>query len=547
MLTHISIENFKGIRDRVEIDLKPITLLFGPNSAGKSTILHALLYAQEVFERHNLDADTTAAGGPFINLGGFKSMVHGHDLGLPLGVGLRFDLEEGEWKDYAFDNDVFSYFLGLGCQTEQFLATPTSAGVFLRICWADQTRGPFVQSCQVQLDSKVFAEIAMDLSAQSTTLHLSDLDHPLLERIVGTKLSAEVRAQIEACGGMAPPAESGSILRLALETLRGPAEAISLRNEEDALIRAESSLQFHPWQFRPWLPPKSRFVNRDDFQYRMGYDIHTFLDSTVTGILRSLRKRLRDFRYLGPVREIPRRNAAPPGSPDPARWSTGLGAWDRLQTCDPEFLMEVSDWLSNPERLSAGVRLGRHDLIRLDSAQRIVTDLPSGRLSAKNVAAKQLTDLPAERRVFLVPNDSDVELSLYDVGVGISQLVPVVVSALDKSTSLAAMEEPGYHLHPRLQAELGDLLIAGAAGGGRVLLVETHSEHIILRIQRRIRETARGLATPQGPVSEDQVAVYHVGRNEDATAVTRLRLDSDGDFIDEWPGGFFPERLGELR
>ena len=57
MITGISIENFKGIRERVELELKPLTLLFGPNSAGKSTILHALHYAREIFERHNLDAD----------------------------------------------------------------------------------------------------------------------------------------------------------------------------------------------------------------------------------------------------------------------------------------------------------------------------------------------------------------------------------------------------------------------------------------------------------------------------------------------------------
>ena len=58
MITGITIENFKGIRERVKLDFRPITLLFGANSAGKSTILHALHYAREVFERHNLDAES---------------------------------------------------------------------------------------------------------------------------------------------------------------------------------------------------------------------------------------------------------------------------------------------------------------------------------------------------------------------------------------------------------------------------------------------------------------------------------------------------------
>ena len=91
MITNISIENFKGIGQRVTIPLKPITLLFGPNSAGKSTILHAIHFAREIFERHNLDADTTLAGGEFVDLGGFRNLVHNHDVNKP--VILRFDLD----------------------------------------------------------------------------------------------------------------------------------------------------------------------------------------------------------------------------------------------------------------------------------------------------------------------------------------------------------------------------------------------------------------------------------------------------------------------
>lgn len=74
-LTRIEIENFKGIGSRQKIDLRPITLLFGPNSAGKSTILQALHYLREILERGNVDPDRTIAGG-LIDLGGFATLVH---------------------------------------------------------------------------------------------------------------------------------------------------------------------------------------------------------------------------------------------------------------------------------------------------------------------------------------------------------------------------------------------------------------------------------------------------------------------------------------
>jgi hypothetical protein len=174
MLTHISIENFKGIRDRVEIELKPITLLFGPNSAGKSTILHALLYAQEVFERHNLNADTTAAGGPYVNLGGFGQMVYAHDLKRAIKLGFRFKLDDGEFLPYKHDEDELQMTTG----------APKSAGVEVAIGWSKHREPfePFIMSCLLQLDGSDFARIVFDDNSKERRLQLLCLDHPLFTR-----------------------------------------------------------------------------------------------------------------------------------------------------------------------------------------------------------------------------------------------------------------------------------------------------------------------------------------------------------------------------
>ena len=80
----------QGIGPRQRVELKPITLLFGPNSAGKSTILQALHYVREVLERKNVDPDMTIAGG-MLDLGGFKSVVHKRDLTQPVRIKLELD------------------------------------------------------------------------------------------------------------------------------------------------------------------------------------------------------------------------------------------------------------------------------------------------------------------------------------------------------------------------------------------------------------------------------------------------------------------------
>lgn len=111
MITGITIENFKGIRERVKLDFRPITLLFGANSAGKSTVLHALHYAREVFERHNLDADQTIAGGKYIDLGGFRRLVHRNDDNAmaapetPIRLRIDVDVTRNDLKSFYPDID----------------------------------------------------------------------------------------------------------------------------------------------------------------------------------------------------------------------------------------------------------------------------------------------------------------------------------------------------------------------------------------------------------------------------------------------------------
>jgi predicted ATPase len=78
-ITAITLENFKEILEPVRVELKPITLLFGPNSRAKPTIVQALHYAREIFERQNLNPDRTF-------LGGSESQIHKHDLSLAIRV-----------------------------------------------------------------------------------------------------------------------------------------------------------------------------------------------------------------------------------------------------------------------------------------------------------------------------------------------------------------------------------------------------------------------------------------------------------------------------
>jgi hypothetical protein len=158
-------------------------------------------------------------------------------------------------------------------------------------------------------------------------------------------------------------------------------------------------------------------------------------------------------------------------------------------------------------------------------------------------------------RLFLVDSQGR-EFSFDEVGSGLGYVLPVLCSVYDGLGSMSVLNQPELHLHPALQAALSDVFIDAASQSfgdnelffNKQLVIETHSEHILLRVLRRIRQTANGVnLQPELKLRpEDVVVVYFDPSPDGTTTVKRLRISPDGEFIDRWPKGFFTEREEEL-
>jgi hypothetical protein len=133
-----------------------------------------------------------------------------------------------------------------------------------------------------------------------------------------------------------------------------------------------------------------------------------------------------------------------------------------------------------------------------------------------------------------------------DVGIGISQVLPVLVAAYGSKGKLIAMEQPEIHLHPALQAELGDVFIEAALGERQnTFILETHSEHLILRLMRRMRETHQGKETGLPPLTPADVSILYVEPDGTRSIIREMPLNELGELVKSWPGGFFEEGLRE--
>jgi AAA ATPase domain len=229
--------------------------------------------------------------------------------------------------------------------------------------------------------------------------------------------------------------------------------------------------------------------------------------------------------YIGPLRERPERHYLFCGA-DPANvGSSGKMAGDLLFN-RPQLLERVNEVLG---RFNIGHQL---DVQKLRDEQGVDSDVYALRL---------------------INNESRHIASLRDVGFGISQVLPVLVQSLIATSNIVLIEQPELHLHPRLQAELADVFISSALKGTapyrritNTFVIETHSEHLVLRLMRRIRETSRG-TLPEGipSVRREDVSIIYVQPTENGSVPLVMDLDEDGELLTAWPNGFFEEGFRE--
>ncbi|MBT8610185.1 DUF3696 domain-containing protein [Polynucleobacter paneuropaeus] len=140
------------------------------------------------------------------------------------------------------------------------------------------------------------------------------------------------------------------------------------------------------------------------------------------------------------------------------------------------------------------------------------------------------------------------KLEIDDVGSGIGYVLPVLAALVGDDVVL--IQQPELHLHPRLQSQLGEAIVRAIENKKyyrAFTIIETHSEHVLLKVMRLIRNAESRAADSLNPITFDRVSVlYFEPMPNGETQVKRLRLAPDGQLIDRWPGGFFNERFKDI-
>ena len=224
--------------------------------------------------------------------------------------------------------------------------------------------------------------------------------------------------------------------------------------------------------------------------------------------------------YLGPLREYPKRIYS---------WVGG----------EPQDVGHRGE-LAIPALLaSRKKKLVKHEKKKITIEEKVAYWLKElGLIDSFRVAAIAENRQYYEVRVKRSPNSSEVLIT--DVGFGVSQILPVLVLcyyAPEGSTII--LEQPEIHLHPSVQSGLADVFIDVIQNRKIQIILESHSEHLLHRLQRRIAEKKDGL-------TNRDISLYFCDMTpEGSSKLTTLEMDDFGNIIN-WPENFFSDEMGDL-
>jgi hypothetical protein len=543
MLNYIHLENFRAFGQPTTIPLAPITLFFGENSAGKTSILHALSLLKQSAETDDPEAVLVVRDPRgLVDLGSFEELIFDHDLDRVLRIGIgwqdsghgplrrtgatkkpsaekrnaqdlaeparsvgkewsfRFRKESGiEWESMALcDGLRADPLVRLRLLSERQDANSDEQGAELR-AFFDGMRSFGLSSRDVSpgefelarsLLFRYRADFAKVLANEARSARPSSV-WPGRNQAALARLSSVVERMKQD-----EPADE-ALAAFLEESWRGKYRIRGWRN----LLFGDTGIVD---LLRMCVEPERREAVLADLSRSVLLAGNHHLHTRDLGAQHVLSR----FSPIGPFRQPAERLYTHTGVKPRGVGRRGELVADMLRG-DTDALERTNEWLR---------AFGIHYRVRLRALGARRSDVFEVRLQDTRRGGR-------------------LDVAFTDVGFGISQMLPIVVQCVGTKSRVISIEQPEVHIHPRLQAEIGDLLVECVRLNGHQFLIETHSEHLILRLRRLVRE---------GKVKPDEIAVIYVDRGREGSTAQRIGVKPDGTFDREWPGGFFPERMKEL-
>lgn len=250
-----------------------------------------------------------------------------------------------------------------------------------------------------------------------------------------------------------------------------------------------------------------------------------------------------NMKYIGPLRTFPDRHEFSYANRT-VDSNESTYAWEILKN-DRKVQENINRWLSS-DKLKTSYELKIQNNVKLNEAN--IKKLANIFSNEEKTDYKEddFMSLDKIEEFSFFDNRYDTPVNIREMGLGVSQVLPILVSLFSDKNHIIAVEQPELHLHPAVQSDLADEFIRSYKNNSNTSLIETHSEHLLLRLMKRMRQTSEGtLEDDSLSLTLDDISILYVDADDNLTYINELKLDSDGSLLDPWPGGFFEEGFSE--
>lgn len=498
MLHRAGIKNFKPFQSQQNIVGKPITLIYGPNSGGKSSIIQSLMLLKQSVENQSTSKMALSPRGDYVDLGSFRSMVHQHDMSREISFELSFDIIRPKEPSLAalFPEDC-TQTVGLVFGVD----SPESSNH--GICKLRQVNYKLqALNRQTLLDVQL---VPSEETPNSLTLRPSRLHGAA--QLFTWKTQADRESFAKFCLGLEDVISTAypSCLTRFSDSQQGQQELSS--EGLQTLLSHMGVVLDGP------LPSKLIALDTEQTQGAENALMNNIQFRVLEALMSEYSQLFSAMSYLGPLRSYPARYYVASTHSQTSVGKRGEHTAQMLFHSPAVCKDRINEWFEKFE-------------IPYSLSFREIGDEVTGSIIS----------------LILQDHRTGVSVAPSDVGFGIGQLLPILVEGMASHKQILCVEQPEIHLHPRLQAHLADFFIetsrpGSAHASSNQWLIETHSEALVLRLQRRIRE---------GVIKPEDISILYVQPGKHGSQVLELSLDEEGHFLDEWPDGFFEESYDEL-
>lgn len=490
MIKKLDLDNFKCYRKLDNFRIKPVTILCGANSCGKSTIIKSILLLKQTMESRDPDR-VILKSGKYTNLGSFRKMVHGRDPTRDITYTLRIS--------FSLPLHEELYLTDFGADIEDKLIDSFQT-------WEFEDESGIEEDIDDAFESRY--KILLSFTISSTG---GKDRHTLSEKLYVKKL---VINQSVKRGKSSIPGP-----RVEIEHIDGEKYKIQWKNfgKNPDLVPTDGETEIEITRFHNLFPWKVKYTT----ETRQAYDVIML----ATEIQDFLRKVINSFTYIGPLREEPSRRYIYEDE------VTDLG----LKGENAAYILAAEGDKKIIKTYYPDNRTGEFHPVT-DARISDVVDFWLDKMGIEKLRSESNGEVLS---IELEARDGKTRVSIADVGFGVSQILPILVGGarLPYGGTLV-LEQPEIHLHPNLQMELSDFLIAMALSG-RNSIVETHSDHMINRLVRRIVEDEKYNI-------KDLVAIYFARPGKNGSILEPVEID-DYRGIMNWPEEFFDQAANEQQ